>query len=102
MKRAPRLWTEVVSGAPGFAAVGFAAGVVALPTVMVPGVFAVVVAGAGWSLVHCAVGFVARDTPPAIFADEDEAATTWRKCHPGFAPLGGDFGFAGAAASFGT
>jgi hypothetical protein len=145
MKRAPRLPTDVVSGALGFAAFGFsieglvefaaavtAAAVCGLLAVEEPaftpfmpaaGCAAAVVAFvgawaaagfvvfpatvavfAGASFVQLAVGFVASATPPTIFADEDDEATTWRKNQPTFAFAGGDFGagFAGMAASFGA
>src|SRR5690349_9728666 len=141
MKRAPRLWTDVVKGAFGLAAFGWAIDatwvvvdfVVTLATGCAPfattamdepattpfmAVFEAGTAGfaaiavclavgfvvaAGFVACGCAqlaVGFVASATAPFVFAVDDDVATTWRKNHPGFAPGAGDFGLAGAVASF--
>jgi hypothetical protein len=128
MNAAPRLWTDVVSGAFGFAAFGLlseatapdfgedepaftfwnAGAAFAATCVLAAGlacatvaVFAGFSATAGFWFDHDAPGFtVLSATVPTVFADDDEDATTWRKNQPGFARRGGDFGV--TAATFGA
>src|SRR5689334_23708166 len=107
MNAAPRLWTDVVSGAFGFAFFGLSSdadvfatattdpGFAAFAGVVFDGVAvglacANTVAGAGFAgdwFDHVADGFtVLSATAPTGFADDDEDAMTWRKNQPGFAP----------------